>query len=238
MVGGIEDSLESRIRVSNILILSFKYLIDFPQISFLTSDIARYILNRQINKGDKSHGLDISLEGAWCELNGVDGSLSTNEIVLSGEIYDGIVYQTSRALEALGHARGMSMAPIIRGFKFMDRFIGRINIDSVVETKYFVPIMDAIYSCSDAVSYDQSQKLLIPLANRICEIVRRVDPKIADIHTQEIVFKAKLIEGLGLSQRDLEVISNNLEMKVMRHVLKSIESVSYTHLTLPTTERV
>ncbi len=217
------DSMESRIRISNIMMLSFKYLIDFPQISFLTSDIAKYILNRQVNKRGGAEFSRKELDGAWCELQRIDGMFSVNSITLTNEIYDGVIYQTSRALEALGRARGMSMVPIIRGFKFINRFIEKLNISNIDNTKYFVPIIDAIYSCSDAVSYEQTQKLLLPLSRRICKIVVKIDPEVSDIHTQEVILRGKLLEGGGLSQEDLEVIGINLEKKILRYILKSIE---------------
>ena len=219
----LEDSLDWRITISNILMLSFKYLIDFPQISFLTSDIARYILNRQVNKRGSSGIYYKELDGAWCELRKIDGILSGKKIRLTDDIYNSILYQTSRALEALGHAKGMSMAPVIRGFRFIERFIGKVDIDELEGTKFFVPIMDAIYSCADVVSYDQSQKLLLPLARKMNEIVMKIDPRAIDIHTQEIIIKTKILEGRGLGQDDFERITVNLEKNVLRHILKGIE---------------
>ena len=219
----LEDSLDWRITISNILMLSFKYLIDFPQISFLTSDIARYILNRQVNKRGSSGFYYKELDGAWCELRKIDGILSGKKIRLTDDIYNSILYQTSRALEALGHAKGMSMAPVIRGFRFIERFIGKVDIDELEGTKFFVPIMDAIYSCADVVSYDQSQKLLLPLARKMNEIVMKIDPRAIDIHTQEIIIKTKILEGRGLGQDDFERITVNLEKNVLRHILKGIE---------------
>ena len=115
------------------------------------------------------------------------------------------------------------MVPIIRGFKFINRFIEKLNISNIDNTKYFVPIIDAIYSCSDAVSYEQTQKLLLPLSRRICKIVVKIDPEVSDIHTQEVILRGKLLEGGGLSQEDLEVIGINLEKKILRYILKSIE---------------
>jgi len=210
-----------RFRVLNLLTLSYKYLADFPQISFLTSDIARFILNRQYNRGKGGAENITMLEGAWCELE-LGGLLEGEEAKVDDYVYVGLIYQTSRALEALGYSRGMSLAPIIKGFKFLDGFISKLE-GKISESKYFVPMMDAICACYDIVSYEQSQRMLLPLACAVCEMAMRLDENLDDIHTQDIYFRRKMLERKGLGQEDLRRISLNIEGKIMKHLLKSIE---------------
>ena len=222
-INGIENDVYSRIRVSNLLILVYKYLADFPQISYLISDIARFILNKQVSRGNShSSRLPEELNGAWCELEDPSGVLLGESVEITDDVYSGIVYQTSRALEALGYSRGMSVAPIIRGFNFLGRFFNKVTLDGL-ETKHLVPILDAIYACFERVSYDQSQKVLLPIARRIYDLALEIDPEVKDLHTQDIVFKIKLLERQGLGPQDLRRISSNIESKILKYILKGIE---------------
>ena len=222
-INGVDSDVYSRIRTSNLLTLVYKYLADFPQISYLISDIARYILNRQMS-GNSQHTGELAkeLSGAWCELENIFDLFLDGGIKITDDVYNGVIYQTSRSLEALGYSRGMSVAPIIRGFGFLNRVFDNI-VASYLETKHLVPILDAIYACFDRVSYDQGQKVLLPIAHKIYDMALEIDPEAKDLHTQDIIFKMKLLERRGLLPRDLEVISSNIESNVLRYVLKGIE---------------
>ena len=216
----LEGDLRRRIRISNVLVLAYKYLVDFPQITFLTMDISQYILRKQVSRSVAKKTSDL-LEGAWCEIE-IESIESEDQIRFNRDFYVGVIYQTARALEALGKARGMSMVPLIKGFEFLSRVLEILDIEHI-ETKMLVPIMDAICSCVDAVSYDYKQKLLVPLAHKLKSMAIEIDPKLREIYTQDIFLKAKIIDREGLKQEDLKIISQNLESKILKYVLKSIE---------------
>lgn len=212
--------LKDRIRILNVLVLAYKYLVDSPQVAFLTRDISRHILSKQISSGSVERSSN-PLEGAWCVIETDDVEIE-EQIDFTGDFYIGVIYQTARALEALGRAKRISIGPLIKGFKFLSRMLEDLDPNKI-ETKILVPIMDAVHSCVDVVSYDNKQKLLIPLAHKLRNITMEIDPQLREIYAQDIFLKTKIIDNEGLKQEDLRIISQNLESKILRYVLRSIE---------------
>jgi len=220
--GTKEKSLEESLIMTNFFTLTFRYLLEISNVSNYIGFILNNLLRQQKSK-EKGNPPPIEiLEGAWV-LFSDSSSLNipdNDTIQVNDKLYFGAIYPTTRILEALSMAKGISTITLIRGLNFLSRILNMVDTNSL-EPKLLVPIMDAALVAYNKLPYEKIRDILLPLVNKLRAITVELDPNLESIYAQDIVMKSKALTNEGLVEDDIDRINRNLESKVLKNVLET-----------------